>query len=98
MVAKWLGSVLNSETIVLALLEPAGEIKHPEKRWGTEERWGGGLGRRVDLKGLDGGLECVAGEGAPSLLLSSSPFKWEVGKGSWRHAVCCSALGPCGLY
>lgn len=32
MVAKWLGPVLNSETIVLALLETAGEIKHPEKR------------------------------------------------------------------
>lgn len=34
-----------------------------------------GVGRRVDLKGLDGGLECVAGERAPSLSLSSSPFK-----------------------
>lgn len=32
MVAKWLGPVLNSETIVLALLEPAGEIKNPAKR------------------------------------------------------------------
>lgn len=30
MVAKWLGPVLNRKTIVLALLEPAGEIKHPE--------------------------------------------------------------------
>lgn len=73
MVAKWLGSVLNSETIVLALLEPAGEIKHPEKRWGTEERWEG-VGRRVDLKGLDGGLEYVAGEGAPSLSRSLPLF------------------------
>jgi len=55
MVAKWLGPVLNSETIVLALLEPAEEIKHPEKRWGTEKRREG-VGRRVDLKGLDGGF------------------------------------------
>ena len=33
------------------------------------------MGRRVDLKGLDVGLECVAGEGALSLSLLSSLFK-----------------------
>lgn len=41
MVAKCLDPVLNTETIVLARLEPAGEIKDPEKRGGTEERRGG---------------------------------------------------------
>lgn len=83
MVAKWLGPVLNTETIVLALLEPAGEIKHQEKRWGTEEKREG-VGRRVDLTSLDGGLERIAGEGglARLLSLSSSLFKWEVSKGS----------------
>lgn len=70
MVAKWLGPVLNTETIVLALLEPAGEIKHQEKRWGTEEKREG-VGRRVDLTSLDGGLERIAGEGG-SLACSHS--------------------------
>lgn len=32
------------------------------------------MGRRVDLKGLDGGLEYVAGEGAPSLSRSLPLF------------------------
>lgn len=36
-----LGLVLNSETIVLALLEPAGEIKHEEKRRDEVQKCGG---------------------------------------------------------
>lgn len=83
MVAKFLGPGWNSGTIVLALLEPAGEIKRPEKRWGTEERRKG-VGRRVDLKCLDGGLECIAGEGA----LFLSFFKWEVGEGQFGGTQC----------
>lgn len=66
MVAKWLGPVLNSETIVLALLEPAGEIKNSAKRWGTEERREG-VGRWVDLMVV---WSVLQGRG-----LSSSLFK-----------------------
>lgn len=52
MVAEWPGPAANSGTIVLASLEPAAEIKH--QRW-DEVQSEGGAGRRVDLKGLDGG-------------------------------------------
>lgn len=41
-----------------------------QKRGGRER-----VGREVDLRGLDGGLKCVAGRGAPSVLLSSFLFK-----------------------
>lgn len=72
MLATSLSPVSNSETIVLALLEPTGEIKHPEKRRGTEDsREGGVRGLGTDLKGLDGGLECFEGEGSPSCSISS---------------------------
>ena len=94
MVAKWPGPVWNSETIVLALLEPAGEIKHPEKRWGTEERRKG-VGLGVDLKGLDGGLECVAGEGVLFLSFLNEKSARAVGGTQcvvvlWGHVVCIS--------
>lgn len=55
------------------LLERLSTQRRDEVQKRGEERREG-AGRRVDLKGLDGGLECVAGEGALSLASRSLPL------------------------